>query len=129
MRKLALRPWFDSSLEALGALSNLFQCRFKSSQLFRARIGKDSPNFGGVFPKNRSNQSSAFCCERYDADATVFWTLDAAYHAPFDQAVHGRTDRTGGQKHFWADRIHRQRPFVQKSLKDPEIGVVDSSLR
>src|SRR6266404_5366879 len=121
MRKLALRPWFDSGLEALGALSNLFQCRFKSSQLFRARIGKDSPNFGGVFPKNRSNQSSAFCCERYDADATVFWTLD--------QAVHGRTDRTGGQKHFWADRIHRQRPFVQKSLKDPEIGVVVSRLR
>src|SRR5271155_2570296 len=33
--------------QTLGALPNLFQCRFKSSQLFRARIGKDFPNFGG----------------------------------------------------------------------------------
>src|SRR6266436_9683198 len=82
MRKLALRPWFDSSLEALGALSNLFQCRFKSSQLFRARIGKDSPNFGGVFPKNRSNQSSAFCCERYDADATCGLHVEGGGHSP-----------------------------------------------
>src|SRR5260370_24249663 len=127
--KVGSRSWFDSAPEAPGALANLFQCRFKSSQLFRARIGKDPFNFGGVFPKDRRDQSFAFWCERYDSDAPILRTLDPAYQAPFDETVHGRADRAGGQKHFWADRIHRQRPFVQKGLKDPEIGVVDSSLR
>src|SRR6266576_6341272 len=30
--------------------------------------------------------------------------------------------------HLWADRIYRQRPFVQEGFQDPEIGVVDSRL-
>jgi hypothetical protein len=30
-----------------------FQCRFKSSQRFRARIGKDFPDFGCVFAGHR----------------------------------------------------------------------------
>src|SRR5712691_9338669 len=90
--KVGSRPWFDSAPEALGALANLFQCRFKSSQLFRARIGKDPFNFGGVFPKDRRDQSFAFWCERHDADAPILRTLDPAYQAPFDEAVHGRAD-------------------------------------
>ncbi len=60
--KVGLGPWFDPAPEALGALANLLQCRFKSSQLFRARIGKDFPDFGCVFAKNRRDQSLAFWC-------------------------------------------------------------------
>jgi hypothetical protein len=126
--KVGSRPWFDSAPEAPGALANLFQYRFKRSQLVRARIGKDLLNFGGVFPKDRRDQSFAFWSERYDADAPILRTLDPAYQAPFDKAVNGRTDRAGRKVHLWADRIHRQRPFVQKGLKDSEIGIVDSRL-
>src|SRR5882672_1916317 len=102
MRKLALRPWLDSGLEALGALSNLFQCRFKSSQLFRARIGKDSPNFGCVFAKNRRDQFFAFWGERYYTHATIFRALDPAYQAPSDEAVNGHADRARRKEHPWA---------------------------
>jgi hypothetical protein len=58
--KVGSRPWFDSAPKALGALANLFQCRFKSSQLFRARIGKDLSNFDGMFPKDWLDQSLPF---------------------------------------------------------------------
>src|SRR5882762_4351238 len=52
----ASRLWFDSAPEALGALANLFQYCFKTSQFFGARIGKDFPNFGSMFAKNRRDQ-------------------------------------------------------------------------
>ena len=126
--KVGSRPCFDFAPEAPGALANLFQCRFKSSQLFRARIGKNPFNFGGVFPKDRRDQSLAFWCERYDADAPILRTLDTAYQAPFDKAVNGRTDRAGRKVHLWADRVHGQGPFVEECFKYPEVGIVDSRL-
>src|SRR6266852_1868305 len=128
MSSLALTLWVDSCPQALGALPNLFQCRFKSSQLFRARIGKDFPNFGSVFPKNRGNQSFAFWGERYDPDAPILGTLNPAYQASIQQAVDGHTDRAGRKVHLWADGIHRQRPFVEECFKYPEVGIVDSRL-
>src|SRR5437899_11191650 len=76
MLKLASRARFHSGPQALGALPNLFQCRFKGSQLFRARIGKDFPNFGCVFAKNRRDQFLAFWSERYDPDAPILRALD-----------------------------------------------------
>jgi len=81
-----------------------------------------------VFAKDRRDQSFAFWRKRNDADAPILETLDPAYQAPFDQALHSRTDRAGCKEHFWADRIHRQRPFAEECLKDPEIGIVDSGL-
>src|SRR5229473_5318930 len=120
--------WIDSCPQTLGALPNLFQCRFKSSQLFRARIGKDFPDFGCVFAKNRRDQFFAFCRERHDADAPILGTLDPAYQAPFDEAVDGHTDRAGRKVDLWPDRIHRQRPFVEEGFKYPEVGIVDSRL-
>src|SRR5229473_8420280 len=128
MYKLASRSSFDSGPQALGALPNLFQYRFKSPQFLRARIGKDFCNLGRVLPKNRSNQSFAFCCERYDADATILRALDPAYQASFDEAVDGGADRAGRKVHLWADGIHRQRPFVEECFKYPEVGIVDSRL-
>src|SRR6266852_4862591 len=128
MSSLALTLWVDSCPQALGALPNLFQCRFKSSQLFRARIGKDFPNFGSVFPKNRGNQSFAFWGERYDPNAPILRTLDPAYPASIQQAVDGHTDRAGRKVHLWADRIYRQRPFVEECFQYPEVGIVDSRL-
>src|SRR5215472_17997342 len=77
------RPWFASAPEALGALPNLFQYGFKSSQLFQARIGKDLLNFGGMFPKDRRDQSFAFWSERHHADAPILRALDPPYQAPF----------------------------------------------
>src|ERR1700688_4632513 len=127
-RKAASRPWFHSGPEALGALAYFFQYRFKTSQFFRARIGEDLLNFGGVFPKDRCDQSFAFWCERHDAAARILGTLDPAYQAPFDEAVNGRTDRAGRKVDLWADRIHRQRPFVEEGFKYPEVGIVDSRL-
>jgi uncharacterized protein YbjT (DUF2867 family) len=120
--------WIDSGPQTLGALANLFQCRFKSSQLFRARIGKDFPDFGCVFAKNRRDQFFAFSGERYDSDAPILGTLDPAYQAPFDEAVNGRTDRAGRKVDLWPDRIHRQRPFVEKHFQYAEVGIVDSRL-
>src|ERR1700682_641828 len=120
--------WIDPGPQTLGALANLFQCRFKSSQLFRARIGKDFPDFGCVFAKNRRDQFFAFCRERHDADAPILGTLDPAYQAPFDEAVNGRTDRAGRKVDLWPDRIHRQRPFVEEHFQYPEVGIVDSRL-
>src|SRR6266852_3191030 len=128
MSSLALTLWVDSCPQALGALPNLFQCRFKSSQLFRARIGKDFPNFGSVFPKNRRDQFFAFWGERYDPDAPILWTLDPAYQTSIQQAIDGHTDRAGRKVHLWADRIHRQRPFVEECFKYPEVSIVDSRL-
>src|SRR5258708_29231093 len=112
MLSMAQTLWIDSRPQALGALANLFQYRFKSAQLFRARIGKDFPNFGCVFTKNRRDQSFAFWCERHDADAPILSTLDPAYQAPFDEAVNGRADLAGRKVHLWPDPIHRQWPFV-----------------
>src|ERR1700758_5510383 len=63
MSSLAQTLWIDSGPQTLDALANLFQCRFKSLQFLRACIGKDFPNFGGVFAKNRRDQSFAFFCE------------------------------------------------------------------
>jgi hypothetical protein len=77
--KVGSTPWFVSAPEALGALANLFQCRFKISQLFRVRIGKDLSNFGGVFAKNPRDQFFTFWSERYDPDAPILRTLDPAY--------------------------------------------------
>src|SRR6266850_1933611 len=128
MWNLASIPWFDSAPEAFGTLTNLFQYCFKGSQFFRARIGKDFSNFGSVFAKNRRDQFFAFCCERYDADAAVFRTLDPAYQASIQEAVDGHADRAGRKVHLWADRIHRQRSFVQEGLEYPEVGIVDSRL-
>src|SRR6267378_3689124 len=125
---LASRSSFDSNPQALGTLPDLLQCHFKSSQLFRARIGKDFPNFGCVFAKNRRDQSFAFWCERHDADAPILSTLDPAYQAPFDEAVNGRADRAGRKVHLWADGIHRQRPFVEERFKYAEVGIVDPRL-
>src|SRR6266478_5941609 len=116
--KVGSRPWFDSALQAL----------FKSSQLFRARIGKDFSDFGGVFAKNRRDQFFAFWGERYDPDAPILRTLDPAYQPSIQQAVDGHTDRAGRKVHLWADRIHRQRPFVEECFKYPEVGIVDSRL-
>src|SRR5260370_6513240 len=128
MSSLAYTLWIDSGPQTLGALPNLFQCRFKSSQLFRARIGKDFPNFGCVFAKNRRDQIFAFWGERYDPDAPILRTLDPGYQASIQQAVDGHTDRAGRKVHLWADRIHRQRPFVEECFKYPEVGIVDSRL-
>src|SRR5216684_9017020 len=114
--------------QTLGALPNLFQCRFKSSQLLRARIGKDFPDFGCVFAKNRCDQFFAFWGERYDPDAPILWTLDPAYQTSIQQATDGHTDRAGRKVHLWADRIHRQRPFVEECFKYPEVSTVDSRL-
>ena len=126
MSSLALTLLIDFAPQTLGALPNLFQCRFKSSQLFQTRIGKDFPDFGCVFAEDRRDQFFAFWGERYDPDAPVLRTLDPAYQAPFDEAVNGRTDRAGRKVHLWADRIHRQRPFVEECFKYPEVGIVDS---
>ena len=82
MSSLALTLLIDSAPQTLGALPNLFQCRFKSSQLFRTRIGKDFPDFGCVFAKNRCDQFFAFWGERYNPDAPILRTLDPAYQAP-----------------------------------------------
>src|ERR1700730_5733937 len=120
--------WIDSGSQTLGALPNLFQCRFKSAQLFRARIGKDFSNLGGVFAENRRDQFLAFWGERYDPDAPILRTFDPAYQAPFQEAVDGHTDRAGRKVHLWPDRIHRQRPFVEECFKYPEVGIVDSRL-
>jgi hypothetical protein len=120
--------WFDSIPEALGALPNLFQYRFQGSQLFRARIGKDFPNFGSVFAKNRRDQFFASWCERHDPDAPILRTLDPAYQAPSDESVNGRADRAGRKVHLWTDRIHRQGPFVEECFQYPEVGIVDSRL-
>src|ERR1700730_1920549 len=128
MSSLSLTLLMDSAPQTLGALPNLFQGRFKRSQLFRARIGKDFPDFGCVFAKNRRDQFFAFCRERHDADAPILGTLDPAYQAPFDEAVNGRTDRGGRRVHLWADRIYRQRSFVQEGLQYPEVGIVDFRL-
>src|SRR6266478_122897 len=128
MRKLASRPWFDSGPQTLGALPNLFQYRFKSAQLFRARIGKDFPDFCCVFAKNWRDQFLAFWGERYDPDAPLLRTLDPAYQAPSDKAVDGHTDRAGREVHLWPDRIHRQGSFVEECFQYPEVGIVDSRL-
>src|SRR5580704_7173820 len=128
MSSLDKTLWIDSSPQTLGALANLFQCRFKSSQLFRTRIGKDFPDFGRVFAKNRCDQFFAFWGERYDPDAPILGTLDPAYQASVQQAVDGHTDRARREVHLWADRIHRQRPFVEECFKYPEVGIVDSRL-
>src|SRR5258708_33879780 len=126
--RLAYALWIDSGPQTLGALPNLLQCRFKSSQLFRTRIGKDFPNFGCVFAKNRADQFFAFWGERYDPDAPILRTLDPAYQASIQQAIDGNTNRAGRKVHLWADRIHRQRPFVEERFKYPEVGIVDSRL-
>ncbi len=81
-----------------------------------------------MFAKNRRDQSFAFWGERHDADAPILRTLDAAYQAPFDEAVNGRTDRAGRKVDLWPNRIHRQRPFVEEHFKYPEVGIVDSRL-
>jgi hypothetical protein len=49
---LTQRSRIYPAAQALGALANLLQCRFENSQFFRARIGKDFPDFGCVFTKN-----------------------------------------------------------------------------
>src|SRR6267142_886160 len=125
---LASRSSFDSNPQALCALPNLLQCHFKSSQLFRARIGKDFPNFGCVFAKNRRDQFLSFWGERYDPDAPILRTLDPAYQASIQKAVNGHADRAGRKVHLWADGIHRQRPFVEECFKYPEVGIVDPCL-
>src|SRR5260370_26292263 len=79
-----------------------------------------------MFAKNRRHQFFAFWCERHDADATVFWALDPAYQAPFDEAVDGHADRAGRKVHFWANRIHWQRSFVQEGFQYAEVGIVES---
>jgi hypothetical protein len=56
-------------------------------QLFRARIGKDFSNFGGVFTKNRRDQFFAFWGERYDPDAPILRTLDPAYQSLYFESV------------------------------------------
>ena len=114
--------------QTLGTLPNLFQGCFKSSQLFRARLGKHFPNFCCVFPKNRPDQFFAFCCERYDPDAPILRTLDPAYQALFDEAVNGHADRSRGKVHLRPNRIHGQRSFVQKGLQYPEVCIVKSRL-
>src|SRR5258707_1270198 len=129
MSSLGWTLWFDCGPQTLGALADLFQRRFKSTQLFRARIGKDFFNLGGMFAKDRRDQLFAFWGERYDPDAPVLGTLDPAYQASFDEAINGHTDRAGRKVHLWTDGIYRQRPFVQKGLEDPEVGIVDSRLR
>src|SRR6266852_2412367 len=128
MSSLALTLWVDSGPQTLGALANLFQCRFKSSQFFRARIGKDFPNFGCVFAKNRLDQFFAFWVERYDPNAPILRTLDPAYQASIQHAVDVHTARAGRKVHLWADRIYRQRPFVEECFQYPEVGIVDSRL-
>src|SRR5882757_10668815 len=125
---LASRSSFDSNPQALGALPDLLQCHFKSSQLFRARIGKDFSNFGCVFAKNRRDQSFPFWRERHDADAPILSTLDPAHQAPFDEALNGRADRAGRKVHLWPDRIHRQGPFIEECFQYPEVGIIDSRL-
>src|SRR6266853_3590555 len=127
-RPLCQRCCTDAGPQTLGALPNLLQCRFKSSQLFRTRIGKNFSNFGGVFAKNRRNQFFAFWCERYDPDAPILRTLDPAYQPSIQEAVDGHTDRAGREVYRWADRIHRQRSFVQEGLQYAEVGIVDSRL-
>src|SRR5258708_33158249 len=59
---------------------------------------------------------------------TIRTTLDPAYQASIQQAVDGHTDRAGRKEHFWADGIHRQRPFVEECFKYPEVSIVDSRL-
>jgi hypothetical protein len=128
MSSLAQTLWIDSGPQTLGALPNLFQCRFKSSQFSRARIGKDFPDFRCVLAKNRRDQFFAFWGERYDPDAAIPGTLDPAYQAPFQKAVDGHTDRAGRKVHLGPDGIHRQGSFVQEGLQYPEVGIVDSRL-
>jgi hypothetical protein len=58
-------------------------------------FGKDFPNFGCVFAKNRRDQFFAFWGERNNPDAPILRTLDPAYQASIQQAVDGHTDRAG----------------------------------
>jgi hypothetical protein len=75
--------------------SNLHLSHFSRTTFISTDIGKDFPNFGGVFAKNRRDQFFAFWGERYDPDAAILRTLDPDYQSPFDEAVHSRTDRAG----------------------------------
>jgi hypothetical protein len=59
MSSLAEALWIVSGPQTIGALADLFQSRFKRSQLFRAHSGKDFPDFGCVFTKNRRDQPFA----------------------------------------------------------------------
>jgi hypothetical protein len=73
-------------------------------------------------------KSLPFWGERYDPDAPILRTLDPAYQPSIQEAVDGYTDRAGRKVHLWADRIHRQRSFVQEGLQYAEVGIVDSRL-
>jgi hypothetical protein len=115
-RKAASRPWFNSAPQALGTPTNLFQYCFQTSQFFRARVGKDFSNFGSVSAKKWHDQFFAFWCERYDADATVFRTLDSAYQSLIEEAVDSHADRAGRKVHFWAERIQRYFEAAWKAL-------------
>src|ERR1700692_3281471 len=118
------KSWLqDLRLIPIPKLSARFPIFF--NVISRARIGKDLPNFGCVFAKNRRDQFFAFWCERHDADAPILRTLDPAYQAPFDEAVNGRADRARRKVHFWPDRIHRQGPFVEECFQYPEVSIID----
>src|ERR1700722_466903 len=120
--------WIDPRLQPLCTLADFFQCRFKSSQFFRVHIGKRFPDFRCMFAENRRDQFFAFCRERHDADAPILGALAPAYEAPIEEAVNGGTDRAGRKVHLWADRIHCQRPSVEKHFQYSEVGLVDSCL-
>jgi hypothetical protein len=104
--------------QALGALANLFQYCFKSSQLLRARIGKDFPDFGSVFAKNRRDQVFAFWGERYDPDTPILWTLSARLTRPLSNMRSMAISRIG-----FDCKEDQKRSIMQKELPNSEESI------
>src|SRR5579862_6223278 len=94
------------------ALTDFLERDFQTAKLFRAQLRENLPHLPGMLSEGWSNEIPAARCERNDTNPAVFAALYPADQPLREKAVHGDTDRTGGQIDNRAYRIDGQRPFV-----------------
>src|SRR6516165_5636330 len=110
------------------ALAEPLNRHFETMKFLRAQFGEHSLHLPGMLSECRNDQILAAWGEGNDTNASVFRALDPADQALREETVHSDADRAWGQIDDWADRVDRQRPFVQQEFQHAEIREAESSL-
>ncbi len=76
-----------------------------------------------MLAKAAGDQRTALRGEFNPAHAAVVGVVFARDEPFFNEPIHGHANGSGREPDLWANRIHRERAFMQENFQDAEIGV------
>ncbi len=101
-------------IRLLASLGRVFTQFFQKPDIFHR---------GGVLAKASGNQRSSLGRQFNPAHPSVVRVILARNEPSFNQPIDSHADGSRSEPDLWANRIHRERAFMQERFQDAEIGV------